>query len=442
MEQIKNTYKKNKVLINNIIGSYFVKGLSLLISFLTLPSYIKFFNNNEVLGVWFTLLSVLQWIIIFDLGLGNGLRNKIVPYLIAEDHLLIKRYVSSSYYVIGIISVIAIVIGTPIIFFINWNEVFNISNNIASNYSLRLSVSIVYIGIAMQFFLKTILSILYAMKKVALSNFIALLNSILILLFIELFKTGNVEVDLLNLSIAKTITMNLPLLIASIYLFRTKLAKSRPSIFSVSYKTAKDVIKLGGNFFYIQIILLILNSTNELIISWLFGPSFVVEYLIYYRLFYLSVTFFSIISNPLWSEISELFAKNNLNRIRWIYKRIIYLVCITIIINTMVVLLMDSIVKIWLGPNTIVVNYFNASVFVLFCTITIYNMSLSVFTNASNNLKNQVIFFSVGAIIKLPILLVVYAIWSNWIIVVVVTILTITPYSIAESFKLRKILQM
>ena len=52
--------KKSKTLINNVIISFAIKGLGLIIALFTMPSYIKFFNNETVLGVWFTALSILN----------------------------------------------------------------------------------------------------------------------------------------------------------------------------------------------------------------------------------------------------------------------------------------------------------------------------------------------------------------------------------------------
>lgn len=432
MEKVKQFYKKNLVLINNIFGSYAIKGLALLVSFFTLPAYISFFDNNTILGIWFTLLSVVQWILIFDLGLGNGLRNKLVPYLVINDYLSIKKYVSSSYFIIGLICCIAVIIGIPAILMIDWSRVFNISFDIIPSSVLKYSILIVFIGIILQFFLKTILSILYSMKKVALSNFIALMSSVIVLFFVLIGRTGDLSTNLINLSYIKLLSMNVPLIVATLILFKTKLRNSKPELRYVDKTSCLEVIKLGGSFFYIQVALLVINSTNEVIITRLFGPSYVVEYSVYYRLFYLSVTFFSLISNPVWSEVSELYALQDSNKIRSILVKILFLVVIAFAGNLLILLFSQTIFDIWLGSNSIRVNHFYGLVFVIFSSITIFNMSLSIFSNAFNKLVVQVIVYSFGMIVKIPIAIIIARYYPNWISVIMSTTIVLLLYSLIQ----------
>ena len=77
IEKLKSKDNTGIVLRNTLMVSV-VKGGSLLIAFFTTPAYMHFFNNDEVLGVWFTLLSVLAWILNCDMGIGNGLRLSLI----------------------------------------------------------------------------------------------------------------------------------------------------------------------------------------------------------------------------------------------------------------------------------------------------------------------------------------------------------------------------
>ncbi|KMK90187.1 hypothetical protein VL03_22060, partial [Rossellomorea marisflavi] len=95
LNKYKTTGNENtKIIVSNAFGAFIVKGGSLIISLITLPAYIKYFGDQNILGFWFTLLSILTWILTFDLGIGNGLRNNLVHALVKRDELLAKRYIT------------------------------------------------------------------------------------------------------------------------------------------------------------------------------------------------------------------------------------------------------------------------------------------------------------------------------------------------------------
>lgn len=79
--QLKKIIASNEMLLKNIIGAFVVKGGSLIISVVLLPLYLRFFGDQTVLGIWYTILSILNWVVLFDLGLGQGLRNQLPVFI-------------------------------------------------------------------------------------------------------------------------------------------------------------------------------------------------------------------------------------------------------------------------------------------------------------------------------------------------------------------------
>ena len=136
IDRLKHLSDNDKIIYKNIIGAFLVKGGALFVSLFTLPAYIKFFNNDEVLGLWYTILSLLNWILNFDLGIGNGLRNHLSDSLSLDNKEDVKRYLSSAYFSIGMIAVIASLLCPIIIKFINLNSLLNINEAIVSSKSL------------------------------------------------------------------------------------------------------------------------------------------------------------------------------------------------------------------------------------------------------------------------------------------------------------------
>lgn len=114
-----------------------VKGAGLLISVLSMPALIRYFNNNEVLGIWFTMLSMLIWFLNFDLGIGNGIRNQLTKDITLKDEVSAKTTISSGFFSIGIVSIVLIIIGIVLISWIDLNWLFNVSTELLSAQTLR-----------------------------------------------------------------------------------------------------------------------------------------------------------------------------------------------------------------------------------------------------------------------------------------------------------------
>ena len=108
IDQLKEIITNNKKLFENIIGAFVVKGGSLIISVVLLPLYLRFFGDQTVLGIWYTILSILNWVVLFDLGLGQGLRNQLPAFIEKNDQKGIRDSISTTYI---LMSIIAIVIG-------------------------------------------------------------------------------------------------------------------------------------------------------------------------------------------------------------------------------------------------------------------------------------------------------------------------------------------
>ena len=102
IELIKNKIDENDwIVVKNILVSLFIKGGALLVSLLTMPAYFRYFNDEKILGVWFTILSMINWVINFDLGIGNGLRNYLVEAIAQDNTKKMKYYISSAYFSIA-----------------------------------------------------------------------------------------------------------------------------------------------------------------------------------------------------------------------------------------------------------------------------------------------------------------------------------------------------
>lgn len=68
--------RRSSLVRKNIAGSILIKGWGCIVQLLLVPATLKSLNQYEY-GVWLTISSILLWVDQFDIGLGNGLRNKL-----------------------------------------------------------------------------------------------------------------------------------------------------------------------------------------------------------------------------------------------------------------------------------------------------------------------------------------------------------------------------
>ena len=104
--QLKKIIASNEMLLKNIIGAFVVKGGSLIISVVLLPLYLRFFGDQTVLGIWYTILSILNWVVLFDLGLGQGLRNQLPVFIEKNNQKGIRDSISTTYILMSIIAIV------------------------------------------------------------------------------------------------------------------------------------------------------------------------------------------------------------------------------------------------------------------------------------------------------------------------------------------------
>jgi O-antigen/teichoic acid export membrane protein len=89
--------------LRQIKGAVVYRAVAMAASFITIPLMIGYLGQEQF-GVWSTLLTVMSWIIFFDLGIGNGLRNKVAESLAKNERYEAGSYIASGYTLIGLIA--------------------------------------------------------------------------------------------------------------------------------------------------------------------------------------------------------------------------------------------------------------------------------------------------------------------------------------------------
>ena len=382
----------------NIVVSLLIKGLNILIGFIQFPIALEYVGSSRY-GIWLIIGSLIGWIGFFDIGLGNGLRNKFAEALAKGDKKSARVYVSTTYAILSLIMLAVMAIFFVVSRYIDWYKVFNASTDINEN--LSTLVYVVFGSFALQFVLKMITTILVADQKPALRDVIMLSGKIInlaVLLVLVNTTTGS----LLNLGILYSITPTLALIFASIYFYSKDYKQYIPSIKFIDFKYARDLMNLGMKFFVLQIAVLVLYSTDNMIITQLYDPSQVTVYNIAFKYFSVVTMGSQIILAPFWSAATEAYFKNELLWIKKINRKLLLIWGITILVVIVMVLSSNFVYKIWIGDSVTVPMKLSIS-FGIYVVVYLYSSIFTTFINSTGKLKISIYSAVFNVISNIPL---------------------------------------
>jgi len=382
----------------NIIASFGLKGFSILVSFLLVPLTLNYLNPTKY-GIWLTISSVVGWFGFFDIGLGNGLRNKLAEAFALKDDKLAKIYVSTTYVVLSLIIGLVYLLFLVINPFLNWARLLNTTPEMA--HELSWIALIVFTFFAIRFVLKLIGVILTADQMPAVNNSFTPVGNLIALIAIY-FITRVSQGNLLYISVVYSAAPIIILIVASIYFFNGKYKYIKPSIKFVSFQYFKPLAGLGVKFFILQISALVIFSTDNMIITQILGPAEVTPYNIAFKYFSIPIMIFAIINKPFWSAFTEANAVGDISWIKTSINRLIIIWAIIIILVVFMLIISKYFYLIWVGDKVHIP--FLLSVFMgLYVIISTWNNIFAMFINGVGKLKLQIYEGIFGMIINIPI---------------------------------------
>lgn len=129
--------------IKNIAVSLGLKGLSILASFMLIPATLGYLSDYEY-GIWLTMSSVMSWVYLLDIGLGNGLRNKLSEALATKNFELAKIYVSTTFFFLSLIISVFIIFFVSINPLLDWYSILNVDPTRVSDLNSLVAYIIIF----------------------------------------------------------------------------------------------------------------------------------------------------------------------------------------------------------------------------------------------------------------------------------------------------------
>lgn len=333
---------------HQVSGSFLFKLLAVVASLVAVPITLHWLGAERY-GIWSTLLSILMWIVFFDFGIGNGLRNQVTRYIATGSKKDAQDSVSTAYVVIAGLCLVLFLVFFVVSSAVSWQQVFR--SRTVSESELLMSVRAAAFFIFLNFWLGLATQVLngaQATAWVVLGQVISNLCALVIVYISSVFLLPKVWI----LALAYGVAVLFSNIVMSTFVFRRWNFLFPRLTFST--KMLRQLLDFGLKIFSIQIVALIIFNTDRILITQYFGPSSVVDYDITTKVFSIVTIAQTMLTSPLWAAYGDAYHKGDWQWIRGsIYKQ----TKIFGILSALVVLLavfFPIIIHYWLGGERLV----------------------------------------------------------------------------------------
>lgn len=394
-ENIRMHFKNDGRLKKSIAINIAMKPIGMVVSLLYVPLLLKYLGSEQY-GIWVTILSIINWINYFDIGIGNGLRNMLTEELAQKEFSKAKSSVSTAYVSLSVISSVALMIASVFVLLLNWKTVFNTNINV----QIPLWISVAFICINFVMSLQKIEC--YALQKSEIESYGTVLTQILNLIVVFCFyKFSAANSSLMIMAIVFGLT-NLFVNILFSLLIWHKHAYLRPSIQKYEKEKLHDICSIGIKFFFIQIAVLVLNTTDNLIITRLFSPSEVTPYSTVFKAYGVFNSIFSAVTVTLWSRYTVAMVNKDY---KWIKKTINKMKLIGLVISLLMIISIpfyQHVSDLWLGSH-LNYDYGLVTCMVIYYICIIYSGVYCSALNGMGEINVQLIVSVIAAVINIPL---------------------------------------
>ena len=388
---------RTRLLMKNVIASFFIKGWAATVALIMVPLTLKCLGQYQN-GVWLTISSLLVWIDHMDIGLGNGLRNKLAAHIAHQEMQEARKVVSSTMAMLVCIVFPLLLLLLLLI----WNTDVYVFLNVHPNIipELRTALVCAVTLVCMTFVLKFIGNVYMGLQLPAINNMLLALGQTLALLFTAiLYWTGHAS--FLLIVIANTIAPLAVYVLSYPYTFWLRFPYLRPSLSFVNLRSALELGNLGIKFFWLQVAGLIQFMTANILISHFFTPEMVTPYQITYRYISLVMVGFTVICMPFWNATTDAYERGDMDWIRRASQKMNWMMVGIAALLVLMVAVSPWVYQLWIGDDCEVPLGMTAMM-ALYIILLIISMRYSYFLNGVGALRLQ-LYMTVSAIVFIPL---------------------------------------
>lgn len=430
---------RTALLKKNVLASFAIKGWSALVVFLLAPVTLLCLDKYAN-GVWMTISTMLVWIDTMDIGLGNGLRNKLAEYTAKGDNEKSREVTSTTFFALIMIILPIAFLLTLFVGIVDIGGMMNVDIKKVSDLTPALLASILlFCG---TFVFKFIGNVYMGLQLPAVNNAIIAIGQTLtlVLTFVAYYLGWH---SLLIIAIINTASPLLVWIISYPVTFKCRYPHLMPSLGYFRGGMVRELYSLGIQFFVIQISSIVLFMSTNLLISRWFTPEMVTPYNLAYRYFGTILVIFTVVCTPYWSATTDAYQRGDMEWIRGADRRMTRIMIGVAGLVALMLAVSGPVYYIWINywqKSNVDIPFAMSCLVAAYIFILVQSMRYSNFLNGFGVLRPQMYMTLLAAIIFVPLTWLAVQITDSVYALLAVMCLVNVPGLIVNMIQFKKVL--
>src|ERR1700712_110033 len=284
------------------------KVIGLVVNLLSIPLTIGYLGPERY-GIWITIGSLLAWMSLTDFGLGLGF-NTAIATAVGQGRLdVVRQHISTAFALLTGIAILVGLMGLIAWPWIDWSSLFGAKTPLAQS-EIGPAIAVAITFWLLQFPLTVTNRVYNAHQEGRLANYWGGFGNVLSL--VVLFAVTKTQGGLVWLVISMSGSGLAINIVSTIWLFLYHKPLLAPHRRHVSPDSMKVLTRVGGTFFLIQVLSLLVFQTDNFVVGHFLGAERVPTYSITYSLFNYCLLIQTMIFSYMWVAYSEAIARKDI----------------------------------------------------------------------------------------------------------------------------------
>ncbi len=279
--------------------------------------------GSDRMGMWFLVTAIIGFLGMTKFGLGFGLTTRLSNQVGAENREGEVRAISSTLAMVLVSSTVLFAVCLAVGLFVDWPGVFEVSTPLAISEArptgiIVLCVTLLMIPISIGG------SILSGHQRVDIVNITRAIGSVVGVVAVYVLIQLDVGLPILVLALM------LPQLLAdsSQFVIACIMSYVPFSWREIRVNEIREMFRLGGKFFILQVFVLVMLQSGIFIIAQLYGAENVPQYGFCMRMIMIIVSLASVMTMPLWPAFGEAYGRGDINWMRRVFWRMLHIMAL------------------------------------------------------------------------------------------------------------------